>query len=200
LDLDRADWQEIPGSTEARRFIGQDRPVQCANCESQTTGAYCTVCGTSTSRDHPSVASGHVLAGWWRRVGATVIDNLILLLPTEIVVHLTGTRHYVLGDVAAIVLEGMYLYAMLSRPAAQTFGNRAMRTRVRSAVDAGPISPDQVLRRYGLVAFYSVFVVLGGAAVTMVGLCALGDSLVPLISPTKQTLHDMFAKTIVVMA
>ena len=105
-----------------------------------------------------------------------------------------------LGDVAAIVLEGMYLYAMLSRPAAQTFGNRAMRTRVRSAVDAGPISPDQVLRRYGLVAFYSVFVVLGGAAVTMVGLCALGDSLVPLISPTKQTLHDMFAKTIVVMA
>jgi uncharacterized RDD family membrane protein YckC len=133
-------------------------------------------------------------------VGATVIDNLILLLPTEIVVHLTGTRHYVLGDVAAIVLEGMYLYAMLSRPAAQTFGNRAMRTRVRSAVDAGPISPDQVLRRYGLVAFYSVFVVLGGAAVTMVGLCALGDSLVPLISPTKQTLHDMFAKTIVVMA
>jgi uncharacterized RDD family membrane protein YckC len=51
-----------------------------------------------------------------------------------------------------------------------------------------------------LVAFYSVFVVLGGAAVTMVGLCALGDSLVPLISPTKQTLHDMFAKTIVVMA
>lgn len=132
-------------------------------------------------------------------MGATLIDNLILFLPTEIVVHLAGhALHDVLGDVAAILLEGMYMYALLTRPAAQTIGNRVVGTRVRSALDSGPISPDQVLRRYGFVAFYSVFVVVGGAAVTLVGLCAILDSLAPLFTPTKQTLHDRFAKTIVV--
>lgn len=133
-------------------------------------------------------------------MGATIVDNLILLIPTELVVHLAGNAlHFVVGDVAAILLEGIYLYVLLTKPAAQTLGNRAVRTRVRSALDAGPIAPEQVLRRYGFVAFYSVFVVAGGAAVTLVGLCALVDSLAPLWSPTNQTLHDRFAKTIVVM-
>jgi uncharacterized RDD family membrane protein YckC len=132
-------------------------------------------------------------------VGATLIDNLILFLPTEIVIRLVGKAlNFAVADVAAILLEGIYLYALLTKPAAQTVGNRVMKTRVRSASDAGPISPDQALRRYGFVAFYSIFVVLGGAAVTMVGLAALADSLTPLFVPSKQTLHDMFARTIVV--
>jgi uncharacterized RDD family membrane protein YckC len=87
---------------------------------------------------------------------------------------------------------------MLTRPAAQTFGNRALKTRVRNATDAGPITSQQVLRRYGLVACYSCFIIFGSAAVTLVGLVAMADSLFPLFTPTKQTLHDMFAKTIVV--
>ena len=133
-------------------------------------------------------------------MGATIIDNLILLLPTEVVVHLAGNAlHDVAGDVAAILLEGIYMYVLLTKPAGQTVGNRVVGTRVRACADAGPISPDQVLRRYGFVAFYSVFVVVGGVAVTIVVLCALVDALVPLFSPTKQTLHDMFAKTIVVL-
>ncbi|MFZ1062763.1 MAG: RDD family protein [Acidimicrobiales bacterium] len=174
--------------------------MHCANCESETTGSFCAVCGTPTSATHATGVSGHVLAGWWRRVGATIVDNLILLVPTEIVVHVAGNAlHFVVGDLAAILLEGIYLYVLLTKPAAQTLGNRAVGTRVRSALDGGPISPDQVLRRYGFVAFYSFFVVVGGAAVTLVGLCALIDSLAPLSSPTKQTLHDRFAKTIVVM-
>jgi uncharacterized RDD family membrane protein YckC len=189
----------MQGPCEESGVIGQDGVVHCVNCESETTGAYCAVCGTSTQAHHASDATGQVLSGWWRRVGATVLDNLILLLPTEFVVHLSGSAvHYLVGDLAAILLEGIYMYVLLTRPAAQTFGNRAVGTRVRNAADGGPISPDQVLRRYGFVALYSVFVVVGGAAVSLVGLCALVDALAPLFSPTKQTLHDRFAKTIVV--
>jgi uncharacterized RDD family membrane protein YckC len=189
----------MQASSEPSGVFGQDGGVQCVNCESETTGSYCSVCGTATVNSQSSPPSRGVLAGWWLRVGATVIDNLILFVPTEIVIRLVGNAlNYVVADVAAVLIEGIYMYALLTRPAGQTIGNRAMRTRVRSAADAGPISPDQVLRRYGFVALYSVFVVLGGAAVTMVGLCALVDALAPLFTPTKQTLHDMFARTIVV--
>ena len=163
-------------SSEPSGVFGQDGGVQCVNCESETTGSYCSVCGTATVNSQSSPPSRGVLAGWWLRVGATVIDNLILFVPTEIVIRLVGNAlNYVVADVAAVLIEGIYMYALLTRPAGQTIGNR-----------------------YGFVALYSVFVVLGGAAVTMVGLCALVDALAPLFTPTKQTLHDMFARTIVV--
>jgi len=57
-----------------------------------------------------------VLAGWWLRVGATVIDNLILFVPTEIVIRLVGNAlNYVVADVAAVLIEGIYMYALLTR-------------------------------------------------------------------------------------
>jgi uncharacterized RDD family membrane protein YckC len=157
------------------------------------------VCGTPTTTRGSSVTTPRELAGWWLRVGATMIDNLILFIPTEIVIRLVDSAaNFVVADVAALAVEGIYMYVMLTRPAAQTFGNRALKTRVRNATDAGPITSQQVLRRYGLVACYSCFIIFGSAAVTLVGLVAMADSLFPLFTPTKQTLHDMFAKTIVV--
>ena len=90
------------------------------------------------------------------------------------------------------------MFVLLTKPAAQTIGNRAVGTRVRNATDGGPISPNQVLRRFGLVALYSFLIVFGAGAVTLVGLAAIADSLFPLFTPRKQTLHDMYARTIVV--
>lgn len=189
----------ITASNEAPRATGKDGAVHCANCESETSGSYCAVCGALTSQHDGSRAQTHLLAGWWQRVGATLIDNVILFIPTELVIRLVGgALNFVLADLAALVVEGIYMYVLLSSPRAQTIGNRAMRTRVCDAKDAVPLRAQQVLKRYGFVAFYSFFVVFGGAAVTLVGLVAMGDALFPLVTPLKQTLHDRYAATIVV--
>jgi len=173
--------------------------MYCATCGTETTSSYCGVCGTSAGTGRTWTTTNVVYAGWWQRVGATIIDNLILFIPTEIVLYAVSRGlNYVVADVAAIVVEGFYMFILLTKPAAQTIGNRAVGTRVRNAADGGPPSPRQILRRFGLVALYSLLVVLGARAVTLVGLCALADSLFPLFTSRKQTLHDIYARTIVV--
>jgi uncharacterized RDD family membrane protein YckC len=173
--------------------------MYCAHCGSETSSSYCGVCGTSAFASPATTTTSVSFAGWWQRVGATIIDNLILFIPTEIVIYTVSRGlNFVVADVAAIGVEGFYMFVLLTKPSAQTIGNRAVGTRVRNAQDGGPISPNQVLRRFGLVALYSFLIVFGAGAVTLVGLAAIADSLFPLFTPRKQTLHDMYARTIVV--
>ena len=175
--------------------------MYCSNCGSETNAAYCSVCGTPSSRATTATRANAVYAEWWARVGATIIDNLILVIPSAIVAYVVGRiANNVAADVAAILVEGLYLYLLLIRPEGQTIGNRVMGTRVRSALDGGPVSSDQVLKRIGLVALYSCFVLVGNGGLQIVGLIGLIDDLFPLFSPRKQTLHDVYARTIVVKA
>jgi uncharacterized RDD family membrane protein YckC len=142
-----------------------------------------------------------VLAGWWSRVTATLIDSVILIAPTLLLVLLLGN---LFGEIAALVAQAAYLIVLQTTPDGQTLGNRIAQTRVRDALTGHTISRRQAVIRWVLIGTYGVLGTLpnsgsGGFAIT-VGFLALFDCLFPLWSPRKQTLHDRMAGTIVLRA
>lgn len=176
--------------------------MYCSNCGSETTGTRCTVCGHDqgafTVSDN---SSGVVLAGWWRRVGATFVDDLILLIPTVIGANMVGVFAGNLGAViAGVAIQGLYMVTLLSSNAGQTIGNRVAASRVRDALTGTAITRHQAIRRWGFVAAYGALSILGGPLTYAVAIIGLADVLYPLFNDRKQTLHDKFAGTIVVRA
>ncbi len=145
-------------------------------------------------------ASGQ-LSGWWRRVGATVTDNLILLVPTTMILWLvTLVVGYPIGVFAGIAVQGLYQVKLLSSVRGQTLGNRMVSTRVCDLSSGGTITVRQAVWRWGFVAAYSAIALLNSPiASSIVMMIAVVDVLFPLANPLKQTLHDRVAGTIVVM-
>lgn len=141
------------------------------------------------------------LAGWWRRVGATLTDELILFMPIYFVALLGGALGGNLGAfIVGAALQGFYMVSLLSSPRGQTLGNRIAASRVRDALTGQSITRQQALRRWGFIAAYGALS-LGGTSMSYLTLMvALFDVLLPLFDPRKQTLHDRFAGTIVVKA
>jgi len=171
----------------------------CANCGSTNVNEVCLLCGTPT-REVPSLdVVSPILAGWWSRVAATLIDSVILIAPTLLLVLLLGN---LFGAVAAVAAQAAYLIVLLTTPEGQTLGNRVAQTRVRDALTGHTISRRQATIRWALIGVYGVLGTLpgagsGGFAITVAAL-ALVDGLSPLWSPRHQTLHDRLAHTIVV--
>jgi uncharacterized RDD family membrane protein YckC len=173
----------------------------CGNCGSTVDDAVCRVCGTPIETPVAFDAVSTVLAGWWSRVGATVIDSLILIVPTLMLDLLLGN---LLGQIAAIGLQAAYMIRLQTQPDGQTLGNRAVQTRVRDSLTGQSISVRQAAIRWAVIAVYGVLEILsstGSASLTAtVSLLALADCLYPLMNPRKQTIHDRIARTIVVRA
>lgn len=175
----------------------------CSSCGSETTGAVCSNCGTAVSGTGPiDQTTNLVLAGWWRRFGATFSDDLILLLPTLVIdSFFTATSGYTIGYFIGSALQGVYMVKLLAGTRGQTIGNRVAATRVRDAQSGGAITSTQALKRWGIVAAYSALSLLGrshgGLSFSLVFLI---DCLWPLWDKRNQTLHDKFAGTIVVLA
>ena len=173
----------------------------CANCGSSVTDELCPVCGT------PLLASGHgetvspVLAGWWSRVGATAIDSMILIVPTLLLDLLFGS---VLGQIAAVIVQAVYMIGLQTRGPGQTIGNRAVHTRVRDSLTGHTITSRQALIRWAFTAIYSVLEIFSSASAStltaVISVLALADCLYPLFNSRKQTIHDLVARTIVVRA
>jgi len=174
--------------------------MNCSQCGSEVHDSFCPVCGTPapTNPDAPSAVR---LSGWWRRVGATVVDNLILLVPTMVVfLVVDAVAGSIAGAIAGIVIQGIYQVKLLAMPQGQTLGNRMVGTQVRDALTGLAITNQQALRRWGLVAIYSSFELAGTSGVAIaVSLVGAVDCLYPLFNERKQTVHDRFAGTIVVM-
>ncbi len=172
----------------------------CSNCGTEADGHRCDVCGTQVAVN-PTADFGATpqLSGWWRRVGATVIDEFILFIPTYVVLVGVGAiAGLVIGALAGSALGGFYMVKLLTRPEGQTIGNRVVSTCVRDATTGQLPTTRQVLKRWGFVAVYSLFGLTGAHSGTMVvGLFGLVDCLYPLFNVRKQTLHDVFAHTIV---
>lgn len=173
----------------------------CANCGSSVDDAVCRVCGTAVHGAVTNEAVSTVLAGWWSRVGATVIDSLILIMPTLVLDLLLGN---LLGQVVAIGVQAVYMIGLQTQPSGQTLGNRALQTRVRDSLTGHTISMRQAAVRWAFIAVYGVLEVFssaGSSSLTLlVSLLALADCLYPLFNPRKQTIHDRIARTIVVRA
>jgi uncharacterized RDD family membrane protein YckC len=122
---------------------------------------------------------GGYLAGWWTRVGATIIDGLIVaVIGAILLVAIAGVR----GQGFSFGAQGlMFIYAsiLLGIPRSQTVGMMALGTRVVDANTGGVIGLG---RSVGRAAVYLVL------AITVIG--GLIDILWPLWDSRNQTLHD----------
>jgi uncharacterized RDD family membrane protein YckC len=153
---------------------------------------------------------GWVLSGWWRRVGAHVLDGLVicaaaLVLLVAITAPLgigffaddVGFVEVVVGVLiaAACICVAALLYApaMMARTDGRTLGRMATGIRV-VRVDGRPIDLGFAIVREVLVKWL-LFNCVG--AVTF-GLAPLIDSLWPLWDEQHRALHDFLVRTRVV--
>ncbi len=144
---------------------------------------------------------GRPLAQYGSRVGATLIDALLLGLLDVIVGAIVnaafsssaslmfGTRFNfsVRGFLLYLVVHGTYTVAFLAIRG-QTLGNMAVGTRVVDAGTGSAITPQQAGIRYGIQYLLRI----------PYGLGQLINYLWPLWDDRRQTLHDKVAKTLVV--
>jgi uncharacterized RDD family membrane protein YckC len=126
-----------------------------------------------------AVAAGE-RAGFWPRVGALLIDGIILLAAQLVVGGVVGA--IVGGTLAGIVNIGMsvaYFVVLHAAPRQATFGKSALSLRVMRD-DAAPMTRGDAFKRY-LAAMLS--------GLTIVGL------LLPLFRADRKTLHDILCGT-----
>jgi uncharacterized RDD family membrane protein YckC len=123
------------------------------------------------------VAGGY-LAGWWTRVGATILDGLIVGVIALIIVAAAGGSGRDI-EFTDWVLVFIYAFILLGVPRSQTVGMMALGTRVVDANTGGTIGFG---RSFGRAA---VYLLLG---ITIIG--GIIDILWPLWDSRNQTLHD----------
>ena len=123
-------------------------------------------------------------AGWWSRVGATIVDGLVLIVP-NFIVDLIGGRG--VGTGLSVLINVVYYVGMLSR-SGQTLGNMAVGTRVVDTNTGGPIGPGKAFVRWLSEGILFVLLIVPG----------LLDILWPLWDQRRQTLHDKMAATLVI--
>ena len=121
--------------------------------------------------------------GWWQRVGATIVDGLVLIVP-NFIVDLIGGRG--VGTLLSLIINAAYITLMLSRRG-QTVGNMAVGTRVVDARTGGPVTPGKALGRWASELVLALLLVLP----------VILDILWPLWDSQNQSLHDKMAGTLV---
>lgn len=131
-------------------------------------------------------STGYVLAGWWYRVGATVIDALVLLIP-NIFIAVAGSGRYG-WYIGSGLLDFLYISIMLSLRG-QTVGNMAVGTRVVDSQTGSAITGGKAVGRAAAQLLFQVF--------SFLLIPILLDYLWPLWDRENQTLHDKMAGTVV---
>jgi uncharacterized RDD family membrane protein YckC len=119
--------------------------------------------------------------GWWQRVGATIIDGLVLIIP-NFIVDLIGGRG--VGTLLSVAINAAYITIMLSRRG-QTVGNMAVGTRVVDANTGGLPTTGRALGRWAAQILFVILFVIPFFV----------DVLWPLWDSKNQTLHDKMAGT-----
>ena len=125
------------------------------------------------------------LAGWWRRVGATLIDGILVGIVAAIILGLAGVTTGA-RSLLEVLIQLIYLIVLLGGNGGRTLGNMALRTRTINARTGLPCAYDRAVPRS------LVQVVLG---ITVIG--GILDILWPLWDHQNQTLHDKAAGTVV---
>lgn len=126
-----------------------------------------------------------VLAGWWYRVGATVIDGLIIGIPSGIVYaasHSIGAYYVFYGIV------GLIYFTLLIGGGGKTVGNMALGTKTLDATKGTAIGYGRAFVRW-LVTIILNLTVIGGIL----------DILWPLWADKNQTIHDKAASSVVTL-
>ena len=199
--------------------------------------AYCSNCGTEISDravscpkcGHPGPGAapawvppvavqvagpaGTVLAGWWQRVVASIIDGLIVAIPSYILMAVLSLGTFaastrfdpVTGEISDINVGGFFAGFFLSfiliivmaiayrvvlegGARGQTVGKMAMKIRVADVNTGGPIGYGRAFVRWLVASVLWVLLYIPGII----------DVLFPLWDPKRQTIHDKAASSIVV--
>lgn len=166
--------------------------------------------------DEPDPAPTQPLASYWWRVLGYVVDAIILGVVISVPLRALSINVYV-AAVAAAVLTFFYGTLMLALARGQTLGMMVARVRCVNLTDSALITQAQAVKRTALYCALSLFgnwyhyakyvhpsavekVAEGRHA--LLGLAFLLpfilDLLWPLWDKQRQTLHDKFARTVVV--
>jgi uncharacterized RDD family membrane protein YckC len=155
-----------------------------------------------------AVGERPVLSGWWRRVGAQVIDGVIISIGALIVLGILGAAGLSVdsnGGAVALIVAALiavlaitvvaFLYApiLMSRTNGQTLGRMALGIRVIRA-DGGPMTFWFAMLREVVVKALLVGVVSSATF----GLASLLDALWPLWDEENRALHDLVVNTRVI--
>jgi uncharacterized RDD family membrane protein YckC len=165
--------------------------------------------GTAAAAPAPAPVTGrYALAGWWSRVGATVIDGVIIGVGALIIMALFGSVFSVgffasdeagvvslivgllLSFVAIAIVALLYAPLMMARTNGKTLGRMAMGIRVVRANGQPMTFAWAMLREVAVKAL--LFGILG--AITG-GLATLLDLLWPLWDEENRALHDFVVDT-----
>jgi uncharacterized RDD family membrane protein YckC len=143
-------------------------------------------------------ATEHVYAGWWSRVGAYLLDALLLAAPLIVVLIVAAV---VAGDeeggiwavvgfmyLATLALPFVYFTLMHGGDSGQTVGKRALGIRVVDE-SGGSIGYGRAFGRYAITFLFG-----------LVALPLLLDYLWPLWDRKHQALHDKVVGSVVVRA
>lgn|GEM_PF-538644 len=161
----------------------------------------------------------YALSGWWARVGALLLDGLIVWLPATIVLYASGayersqyingagqgttqwSAHY--GWISPVVFLA-YLVATLVRRGrrnGQTLGKQIAGIKIVRD-DGEPLTLGTVLIREGIGKGWLPALLVLLAPLLALALLAywLVDYTLPLVEPQNRALHDLLARTHVVRA
>jgi uncharacterized RDD family membrane protein YckC len=156
----------------------------------------------------PHVFAGAELSGWWRRVGAQIIDSLILTIPVVLIVILVvvvaagndvgAVVTGIVTTLAYVVAVIFYAPVLMKRPGprnGQTWGKQALDIRVvhdtGEEVTFGYAFLREVVVKYFLFGFVGSF---------FFSIPTLVNYLWPLWDDQNRCLHDMIVKSHVVRA
>jgi uncharacterized RDD family membrane protein YckC len=130
-------------------------------------------------------STGGYLAGWWRRVAATIVDGLIIGIPLSIIL-VAGNVPAAGRDLIEGIVQVVYQILMLGGAGGRTIGNRAASTITVDAQTGAPCSYNRATPR-AIVQFVLSVTIIGGIL----------DIFWPLWDRQNQTLHDKAAGTVV---
>lgn len=136
------------------------------------------------------VAQDTALSGWWRRVGATLIDSLILLVPIIGVAAVEPSNALILAVV--VVFGILYAPLLMARGGAnngQTLGKQLAGIRVVHESGHPMDFGKGIIRDF-----------VGKTVLGLVPLYGIVDSLWPLGDGRNQAIHDKIGSTTVHLA
>lgn len=158
----------------------------------------------------PVDSQGRVLAEWWKRVVAAIIDGIIISIPFYILSAIfsvgvsstvecdpvtgvcSGGGGFIAGFFLSwlifMVLAIAYYVYFHGNEKGQTPGKMIMKIQVRDEATGGPIGYGKAGLRW----------IVAGALGFLCGIGSLIDALFPLWDPKRQTIHDKVAHTVVI--